>query len=101
MDPQISLFCHSAVTLPGFDKTGVSFDQVVGDVPARQVQHCVPRGLDPSGRRPPPCSGGTDGHHGELLAGAALAGRRRVPLVPLGALQDVVDGGRDVGTLPL
>ncbi len=86
--------------LPGSDETWVGFDQVVRDVPVRQVQHRVSRGLDSLARRQASGSGGTDGHHGKLLTGAALAGRRRVSLVPLGAQQDVADHRRDDRMLP-
>lgn len=74
------------LNLPGSDETGVGFNQVVRDVPARQVQHRVPRGLDSLARWHAARSDRTDGHHGKLLTGAALAGRRRVSLFPLGAL---------------
>lgn len=78
---------------PGFDQTGVGFDQVVRDVPARQVQHGVPGDLQPLRWGAPPRPLGTDGHHGEFGTGAALAGRGRVPRVPLGAQQDVLGHG--------
>lgn len=88
-------------SLPGSDEAGVGFNQVVGDVPVRQVQQCVSCGLDSLARRQATGSGGTDGHHGKLLTGATLAGRRRVPLGPSGTQQDVADHGRDIGILPL
>lgn len=78
---------------PGFDQAGVGFDQVVRDVAARQVQHGVPSHLQSLRGGPAARPLRTDGHHGELLTGAALAGRGRVPPVPLRALQDVVGHG--------
>lgn len=87
--------------LPGSDEARVGFNQVVGDVPARQVQHGVPRGLLSLVWRRSTCPVGTDGHHGKFLTGAALAGRRWVGGGPLGTLEDVLHHGGDVGTLPL
>lgn len=87
--------------LPGSDEVRVGFNQVVGDVPARQVQHRVSRCLHPLVRRRAARPGGTDGHHGKFLTGAALAGWRWVSRGPLGTLQDVVDHGRDVRAFPL
>lgn len=87
--------------LPGSYETGVGFHQVVGDVPVRQIQHGVPRGLHSLARGQASGADGTDGHHGQLLPVAALAGRRRVPLGPLRALQDVAHHGGDVGILPV
>lgn len=72
--------------LPGSDEAGVGFNQVVRDVPVCQVQHYISCGFDSLARWPAARSCWTDGHHGKLLTGAALAGRRRVSLVPLGAL---------------
>lgn len=99
-------FCASELNsalrldLPGSDEVGVGFNQVVGDVPARQVQHRVSRCLRPLVRRRATCPGGTDGHHGQFLAGAALAGRRWVSRGPLRTLQDVFDHGGDVRAFP-
>lgn len=91
--------CH--LGLPGSDEARVGFNQVVRDVPARQVQHDVPRGLHSLVWRHAACPGGTDGHHGEFLIGAALAGWRWVSCSPLGTLEDVLDHGRDVRMLPV
>lgn len=87
--------------LPGSDEARVGFNQVVGDVPARQVQHGVPRGLLSLVRWHSACPIGTDRHHGKFLTGAALAGRRWVGGGPLGTLEDVLHHGGDVGSLPL
>lgn len=87
--------------LPGSDEARVGFNQVVGHVPACQVQHRVPRGLHSLVWRRAACPGGTDGHHGKFLIGAALAGWRWVGRGPLGTLEEVLDHVRDVWTLPL
>lgn len=70
-------------SLPGSDETAVGLDQVVGDISLGQIQHCVSRGLDALARWEAAGTSRTDGHHGQLLTGAALAGGRRVLLVPL------------------
>lgn len=85
MFPNFIIF-NSHINLPGSDETGVGFHQVVRDVPICQIQHRVSRGLDSLARGEAACANRTDGHHGQLLTGAALAGGRRVSLVPLGTL---------------
>lgn len=63
-----------ATPLPGSDQAGVGLEQVVGDVPVCQVQKGVSCGLQSLAGWGPPSTSRTDGHHGQLLAGAALAG---------------------------
>lgn len=98
-------FCASSLvsnlSLPGSDEARVGFNQVVRDVPARQVQHRVPRGLHSLVWGRAACPSGTDGHHGKFLTGAALAGWRWVGRGPLGTLEDILDHSRNVRTVPL